>query len=845
MLNIKIRIILIIILVITVKSWVLASSFNLMPMNIHFLGSVTSGRNIIAYGSNGAYMLTTDQGKTWKRHSIADFGNISDIVNFKDTLWGIFDSGYLLRSVDNGQSWFKKQFNLNKDDYYTKLLVTDKYIYIRTLKEILRFDKNFNLLNSIQDTLFESTFGTADYFQLGVNKYFLNEFFYLNGQIIINVMYKYRDGFAVMSEDLSEIKLIPLKDKIYINKTGIYLYYVLNDIFNYNGKPVFKINQDLYLTNNDFSKWCRFFPDTSFLNPNEPLFSKKWPYRDYMPDTYYMNNNNLFMGSWNDNSNYAIRKYSYDGTNCRFDLYNNFFKSKYYTPKFTNDDHGSIENTYIGKNTVLEDSIIVKVNSYGTIIQTLNDCKSWELYSSLNGTPKFILNDSTYIFSNDGSKKNDIYRSNNYGISFMPTELELDTATIYTIIKDSTGKFDTVSMKLDTLTYFSNFGSTSVFYMDNNGKSFWGAPTADDSPFKFNCAFSYDFGKRYKFANVDKLWYGSISLPVITSNIEQISGHYIYSNTNENRYKNKYYGYIYLFDTSLKIPATRIKDSLMVVHHILADNLKHYLMLTNAQDPNAKDSIGLNKNRFEIKETNDSGFTYKTICYIDHELKIDQIYEHNKDTVFFTTLNPCRLYLYDRIRNAFDTLFKDNDSQHIKVMNLSNKFYICGQNLFLENSERSDLTKWQPSKWDYGTPTFESVIFKGNVAIAKLTDSLRPLNYYRIMINKTTDVKDEIKTDILYYNNHFYASAPYPLPSINSVTAKISYDMSFDLWEAISGVYDVNGELIEGKQNITLKNQSKAYAELVWNCTSVPNGNYFIVVNHNGISDCIPVIVGK
>ncbi|MCX6152875.1 MAG: hypothetical protein NT007_01810, partial [Candidatus Kapabacteria bacterium] len=124
-------------------------------------------------------------------------------------------------------------------------------------------------------------------------------------------------------------------------------------------------------------------------------------------------------------------------------------------------------------------------------------------------------------------------------------------------------------------------------------------------------------------------------------------------------------------------------------------------------------------------------------------------------------------------------------------------------------------------------------------------DSLRPLNYYRIMVNKSSDVKEETKPEILYYTTHFYASAPYPLPSVNSVTAKISYDMSFDLWEAIDGIYDLNGEKLEGKQNIILKNQSKAYAELFWNCASVPNGNYFIVVNHNGISDCIPVIVGK
>ncbi len=58
----------------------------------------------------------------------------------------------------------------------------------------------------------------------------------------------------------------------------------------------------------------------------------------------------------------------------------------------------------------------------------------------------------------------------------------------------------------------------------------------------------------------------------------------------------------------------------------------------------------------------------------------------------------------------------------------------------MENTDRSDLTQWREGKWDYGKPNFESVIFKGNVAIAGLSDSLRPFNYYKITLKKETPI---------------------------------------------------------------------------------------------------------
>ncbi len=81
------------------------------------------------------------------------------------------------------------------------------------------------------------------------------------------------------------------------------------------------------------------------------------------------------------------------------------------------------------------------------------------------------------------------------------------------------------------------------------------------------------------------------------------------------------------------------------------------------------------------------------------------------------------------------------------------------------------------------------------------------------------------------------------MPARSIVKSKIYWDGSFDLYQAIDGVYDVMGNKVEGKERITLKDIGKATTELAWECSRIPAGVYFIVVRHNGRADTIPIIV--
>jgi hypothetical protein len=94
-----------------------------------------------------------------------------------------------------------------------------------------------------------------------------------------------------------------------------------------------------------------------------------------------------------------------------------------------------------------------------------------------------------------------------------------------------------------------------------------------------------------------------------------------------------------------------------------------------------------------------------------------------------------------------------------------------------------------------------------------------------------------------YYTTHFWASDPFPQPAKVRVKARVAWDASFDLREAIDGVYDTMGRKVEGKERIWVDARSTTSGELEWECSGVPAGIYFILIRWSGGSETIPVVV--
>ena len=100
------------------------------------------------------------------------------------------------------------------------------------------------------------------------------------------------------------------------------------------------------------------------------------------------------------------------------------------------------------------------------------------------------------------------------------------------------------------------------------------------------------------------------------------------------------------------------------------------------------------------------------------------------------------------------------------------------------------------------------------------------------------DFKTEIK-------NEFYSAPPYPQPARNIVKTKIYWNSDFDINATGKYIYNTYGEKIENDNNISITNIDAYSSELSWNCSSVPNGVYFIVINYFGELKSIPVVVNK
>ncbi len=823
-----------------------SSNFNVTPMNIHYLGVVSTSKNIIVYGTNGSYLMSTDAGKNWQQRSMHPYGEIRKIVNFRDTLWGVIDKGIIVKSTDHGVSWEKHKFGLDKDDKFIYILVNENGIYARSRFSVFHINRELKLLNSFTDERIKQKVITHEmpddapaYYG---RTYHLHD---LKGKIVVSLDYGEK-GMFVLTKDLKKSNFFDLKYILENKFADTTKWYTLRDLFYYNNKPVLNIYKNLYYYNEDSSKWSYFYRDTTYLNCGDSIIRRhKWSNQwGYIGD-YFCLNGEIFLKYVKENKsnlgfdNMGLKKY-HSEPNDTMISFGNLFNNKYYTSEFRKSGNDGLNqlfyyDKYGSKFHIFRDSVLIKVSWYKSILQSRDNANSWELVSHMSGNPKHIFNDSTYLFFNDIPKNNEVNLTGNYGITFKPTENK---------------EFDTTYPNLNfTLNKYNKKG---MFYMDSTGKGIISARSELGHSYDNNIAITYDSGRSYRFTTLEGF---DAALPLsqqtidgyFQSNFVQMEDNYLVYKNNASR--NKFYTRIYKIDTSLKKTKEVIWDSTFLVHYFIPKNPDHYYLLTTNQK-----SDNLFQMNFEIKETKDGGKTYNTINAFNRRLDIIQFYQHNEDSLFFACEDPTRVYLYSVKTNVIDTIYKsDKDTsnksdkyENAHIMYLSGQFYIVGKDMILKNTDKNDLTKWTEAEWDYGTPSFESVIFNGNVALAKLSDSLRPENYYRIMLDEyaPTPVK-EPKSEIKYYTTHFYASPPYPIPGKTSVKTKIIWDSSFDLQDAIKGVYNIKGTKIQRKENINLKFTGKTSAILTWDCSTVSNGIYFIIVKHHGRTESIPVLIEK
>jgi photosystem II stability/assembly factor-like uncharacterized protein len=119
----------------------------------------------------------------------------------------------------------------------------------------------------------------------------------------------------------------------------------------------------------------------------------------------------------------------------------------------------------------------------------------------------------------------------------------------------------------------------------------------------------------------------------------------------------------------------------------------------------------------------------------------------------------------------------------------------------------------------------------GKVFRAKIPDLLSATS-----VAEQIEVKNE---------GHFYAAKPVPIPASEFTKIKIYWDSDFDIVNAYKELYNNIGSKMKQESNLFIENIQQNNAELIWDCSKVPSGVYFIVINYYGTSRFIPVLVGR
>ncbi|ROL55674.1 hypothetical protein D9V84_11025, partial [Bacteroidetes/Chlorobi group bacterium Naka2016] len=809
-----------------------AQNFEIIPLRNGFFGSTFIDTTIFVYGDFGVIYKSSDLGKTWKLDLIGANKKISQLEIFNDTLWGILEDSHIICSTNQGKSWEIFDIKMPTKEHFYWFLVDSSYFYIRCDSTILKVDRNFNIIKFLSDTIiktYSANFVSTSLINKSIIITYPKKMYFVFNKIVLPIS-KILDSFCILDKNFDSLKLISIKDNI--PKQEGETSFSLIDIFNFDNKFCFQFfpRYTLFVTDSTFENWNLFFKDSSFLNFTFEDSLKRWQnYYRILGSSLFTDKDSLY----GIHSEFA-KHYIPDGSGGYKFLYFNYYVKKYRSEPYDTlivigkpfkdiyfSTHiyyvfgsrlgGEIISEQLGfPNVSFNKDIVVftenNPNNFITqsklILLTNSKFSNWNLVNLLLGKPFYILNDSTYFFVKDI----EIYRTFDGGITFKPFE---------TYIEGDTDSY---------VPGFNNLKEIRQIYIDSTGKGvLLGIPK---NPFPTK---TYNFFKNIEH-KVSIPYNKSIrSLPnSLPSNISYIDDKFLFSFFDTSRMKFRYQ--IYVGDSSFHSFNLVVFDSMWAPIYLVPLSVNEFLAVGLA---NHSDTV-----TFEIRSTNDTGHTWLNLVRLDGLIDINQIYEHNKDSIFVVFKNPDRIYLYERPTNRLQLVWQtENNSYAPMLMVISDRFYIVGRGLFLENTDRSDLTKWREGEWDYGKPNFESVIFKGNVAIAGLSDSLRPFNYYKITLKKQTPSVVDEQLDKRYYTTKFWASEPYPQPAEVRVKARFAWDGSFDVSEAIDGVYDSMGRKVEGKERIRVTLRDKGYGELEWECSGVPSGVYFILLRWAGGSE--------
>ncbi len=440
--------------------------------------------------------------------------------------------------------------------------------------------------------------------------------------------------------------------------------------------------------------------------------------------------------------------------------------------------------------------------------------------SGISATSKILpeqINDSSYLFYM-GSP---FYRTDDSGVTFART------------VGDSI-----LSKK--------NFITTFVYKSNNDNKLYYGGYYLN---YKSNALVlvTDDFGNSFDTLKMEDFTYNGSGIQI--SNIQKCGD---YFHIALNAYGNKKYNWIYTYDKDFHY-INKHRDSNYIINYINLKDTNNYTLLV-------LDSI------WKIEYTTNSGIDWNVVK--EYPNSVDTLWT---DSVHYTLIHKSHLLNYKEViydnktylvifsYNKTDSIYTiealDIDNREMKqIYNAKTKEAISAaidydnDNVYLSLNDTLYVIDniFERAKWYYYLLPYNGKI--NNYKLKKYnkryfgyySDDVHQKNlYWLVPSGELTSVED----CIVELEPYFYAYPPYPIPSGNSVRTLIYWESKYKLEETGFCIYDAEGVKVEGNQNIIFDKLSPYSGAIIWNCSQVSNGVYFIHIRHGNSSHFLKVMV--
>ncbi len=760
-----------------------SSNFEITPIVLNFKGATVDKNVTVAYADLGSALISRDNEVSWEQKRMFKGGEIINVFIDNENMTAFNNSGEIAISNNSGVNW--------------------------------------SIATKLEDSVLAVVKHTDGYFIRMRNKL-----------MTISIQ------FEKLSEILIESKVLAQK--------GIYYFPTYN-------KSIL-ISDDKFVAEFDSSVFIRF---DKYLVPIDTLkLLEKVNFGKYLSGyRIFAENGNMYL------------KYSYSLSGS---IYSAVFKTNNFKNIEKVADSLSAENFYSISNE--------KVYSLGVVqnIKLTDTTKLTDRNISNRYKESIVANDKLYILGD-----NKIFKI-----------LNLKDSTLQVKSDFSLDRYRNEQIN-DSSYFFYSIPEPSIYKTDNNGVTI--VPSIDISGVSHLYKFHFfNLSNNYYDRESDKLYCFGVGnwtneALMLTSNDRgrtfdsivlegvkfKVKGEFqkyyrnAFSNYNNNIQKRgdefiMSVGYwstpisLTIFSSIVTINTSgelvyRIMDSNIVYNHVYSKDINTYLV----HSCNIIDSTS------QVIYTNNGGKSWKIIHKYPLNEVIGEVFNievkgkkylalTHFDYSKYPTSNIAFLDVVDIETNEYFRLMKwdvDNTPEYglygLAITSDNGKAYISFQDSLFVTDDLFNKTNWSyfllPEDGRVITPLkkfgnkFYCRYKDNNTPYTNNTFWLQPLDSIISGVENTENNLEEV--------SYLYTLPPYPNPTVSEVTAKFYWDSRIDIDNSEIGVFDLNGNKVSGKENLSLEKLNEWSGNIKWNCIGQPKGTYLIKIQHGNNTKSVKVVV--